>query len=151
MAVSQNIQREVRELQLVSSDRFLLNHFHGNSMLPFLQEGDLAIVNKVDASKIKLGDVIVFRDRDLYTTRRIIQIQQHGTRLRTKADNWPNFEYYFSMDDVLGKLVSFERDGKTRTHTDLSWRVRAMYIVTRERLRSGIGKFNKKAKGLFQR
>jgi len=120
-------------------------------MLPFLQEGDLAVVNKIDPSEIKPGDVIVFRDRDLYTTRRVIQIQQGGRRLRTKADNWPHFEYYFSEDDVLGKLVSFERDGRTRTYTDLTWRMRAVFIVARERVRSLLIKINKKIQRSVQR
>lgn len=60
------------------------------SMKPNIQVGDLIFVKKVDTNKLKVGDVIAFRDEDnLVTTHRIKEIQKGDKELCfiTKGDN----------------------------------------------------------------
>jgi len=59
------------------------------SMETEIYSGDLAIVKEVDPEIIKENDVIAFRDGDIVTTHRVIDIvEENGiTKYKTKGDN----------------------------------------------------------------
>jgi signal peptidase I len=61
----------------------------GHSMLPAIRQGDLAIVQPVDISTMRVGDMLVYRDGDIYVIHRVVRVQTVGgdTVLTVKGDN----------------------------------------------------------------
>ena len=80
------------------------------SMETELYRGDLAIVKKTDANKLKVNDIIAFSDEDNYVvTHRIIDIKNDNGEIEfvTKGDN-NNTEDNgtVKVDSVEGKYIS---------------------------------------------
>lgn len=50
--------------------------------------GDVAVTKEIDTNKLKVGDVIAFRNGDIIVTHRIVEIvDEEGTKFATKGDN----------------------------------------------------------------
>jgi signal peptidase I len=65
-----------------------------DSMWPQIREGDAVILKDIDPSKVKMGEVIVFRDpsnRDQFIIHRVVEVEEnkYNTILLTKGDNNP--------------------------------------------------------------
>jgi len=60
-----------------------------DSMLPFIQSGDLVFVKEVETETLKEGDVIAFREGNSVITHRIVKIAEENgqKRFTTKGDN----------------------------------------------------------------
>jgi hypothetical protein len=98
-----------KELQLELSSRGRCLYFHGESMRPFLVEGDEVIVKPVAFRDIRIGDVVTYRFRDRFPTRRVVRTHDRGLDLW--CDNWPDLRFSCARDDVLGRAVARGRDG----------------------------------------
>ena len=73
------------------------------SMLPNYPIGSIIYVDQVDASEIKVGDVITFNmaaDSNVVATHRVVEINSEEETFTTKGDN---------NDDVDSSTVSFQR------------------------------------------
>lgn len=73
------------------------------SMLPNYPIGSIIYVDQVDASEIKVGDVITFNmaaDSNVVATHRVVEINSEEETFTTKGDN---------NDDVDSSPVSFQR------------------------------------------
>ena len=57
-----------KELQLLNSTESRTLYFHGQSMFPFLREGDELIVQRTDWNEIRVGDVVTYRLADKFPT-----------------------------------------------------------------------------------
>jgi signal peptidase I len=85
---------------------------YSGSMVPKLQVGSLAFERPVDASSVRVGDVITFSDpyvRGRLVTHRIIRIVRtdHGLAYRTKGDANPTRDpWTIALPAQVGK-VSF--------------------------------------------
>jgi len=115
--------------------------FHGESMRPFLQEGDEVVVREVAWDSIRVGDMITYRAEDKFPTRRVIG--RRGYELRLWCENWPDFTYEAARDDVLGRAVGRRRNGQWLTAKDPEWtaaRRRALRAYRRRRLRAALGR-----------
>jgi hypothetical protein len=129
-------KRLAQDLQLLRSDALQPAQFHGLSMLPFLQDGDHVTVAPVRWREIRRGDIITYRDRSKYPTRRVVQ--KHRDRLILWCDNWPELRFMASRDDVLGRVVLVERAGAQWRPHDEAWRAataRALAAYRRSLLR----------------
>ena len=107
-----------RELQLVSNSSTDVM-FHGLSMDPLLFEGDIVVVEPVQHSEIKIGDIITYRYLDQFPTRRVVAI--HPDRLVLWCDAWPDQIFATAPDDVLGRAAARIRNGHQLDATDREW------------------------------
>jgi Peptidase S24-like len=132
------VKRVAQGLQLLRSCQMDVR-FHGESMVPFLCDGDRVIVEAVDWDDIRAGDLIAYRLEDKFPTRRVVR--KSRTSLLLWCDNWPDLRFRISRAQVLGRVVARERDG-TRVHqSDAEWRAatdRGFAIFRRWRVRRAV-------------
>lgn len=79
--------------------------------MPFLWDGDVAVVAPTEESEIRVGDVLCYETSGSIVLHRLIE--RGEDRLLTKGDALA----YCDMIDrgqVLGKVVAIERRGKVR-------------------------------------
>jgi signal peptidase I len=91
----------------------------GGRMLPAIRGGDIVIVRPAGVSDVTIGDVVVFRQADMLVAHRLVR--KFGTNgaavLVTKGDFRPRPDEPLSADKVLGKVITIERNGRTRNLT----------------------------------
>lgn len=117
---AQEARRIARELQVALSSEEQTLYFHGESMRPFLGEGDEVVVRPVAFEDIRLGDVVTYRYGDKFPTRRLMR--RTPDRLEMWCENWPKRYFETRREDILGLAVARKRDGKWITHRDEEWR-----------------------------
>jgi signal peptidase I len=92
----------------------------GDSMYPTIHDGDLITVQPIKPSKVVVGDIILYRHVNGVTAHRVIDIKapqssdlspQHLFTLR--GDAAIVFDDPVHADQILGKVVSIERNGRT--------------------------------------
>ena len=140
-----------KELRLQKSAALGPVFFHGNSMLPFLADGDELISIPVVWGDIKAGDIITYRLEDKFPTYRVIQ--KHRDKLILKADDWPEL-IEVEAGDVLGKVIERRRGGSALKSGDLSWILYSGYIVWRfrnDKLMSRVRCFSRAFRGIFKK
>ncbi len=109
-----------QELQIELSSESRTLYFHGESMRPFLGEGDEMVVEPVKWKDIRTGDIVTCRFEDKYPTRRVVWKTRRGLHLW--CENWPNRRFYAHRSDLLGRAVARERDGEWITRWDPEWK-----------------------------
>jgi hypothetical protein len=106
--------RPVEELaaQVLRRGERLRIKARGGSMLPFLRDGDVALVTPVAADGIDLGDVICYETLPgkLFVHR---VIRRQRDRLVAKGDALV-FTDLIDRTQLLGKVVAVERHGRVR-------------------------------------
>ena len=112
------VKRVAQGLQLLRSGRMDVR-FHGESMFPFLRDGDRVIVEAVDWDDIRAGDLIAYRFEDKFPTRRVVR-KGRGSLLLW-CDNWPDLRFRIARAQVLGRVVARERDGERLHQSDAEW------------------------------
>jgi hypothetical protein len=125
-----------KEMQLELSSVSRPLHFHGESMRPFLKEGDEVIVDRIAWADIRAGDVVTYRLEDKFPTRRVVR--KTPDYLDLWCENWPTRRFRAAREDVLGRGVARRRDGRWLRHTDPAWTTatrKALKAYRRERLR----------------
>jgi hypothetical protein len=110
-----------KELQLSVSSKQRTLYFHGESMRPFLVEGDEVVVEPVERSSVRPGDVITYRHLDRFPTRRVMKTTEEGLVLW--CENWPDRTFRAAWDDILGRVVARRRAGVWLAASDLPWRI----------------------------
>lgn len=110
---------QAQELQLRASARLSPVLFHGESMLPFLQDGDELWAEPVAWQDIQLGDIVTYRLGNRFPTCRVMT--KRGEHLLLSTDNWRWARFEAWREDVLGKIVARRRYGKTLRNTDAEW------------------------------
>ncbi len=81
-----------------------------NSMYPYIERGDIAIINKIDSSQIKINDIIEYRLDDIYVIHRVINIKNtsKGKTYITKGDNNKSKDSKpVYKEQINGKVVGF--------------------------------------------
>ena len=113
-------------------------YFHGETMRPFMGEGDLVIVEPVSWEAIRVGDIITYRFEDKFPTRRVVAIDRGAGTLILRGDSipgWPDF--HVRREDVLGRAAVRIRNGTRVDRHGVKWRraaVRALAIQRFARL-----------------
>lgn len=113
-------RRIAKELQVELSTKERTLYFHGESMRPFLGEGDEVVVSPVEVEDIRLGDVVTYRFNEKFPTRRLMR--RLPDKLVMWCENWPNRYYETRREDVLGLATARKRDGQWITHNDPEWK-----------------------------
>jgi hypothetical protein len=118
-----------KELQLKASSKQRTLYFHGESMRPFLVEGDEVVVEPVAWDRIRLGDIITYRHLDRFPTRRVVRKTDEGLVLW--CENWPDRIYRAAPDDVLGRAISRRRGNAWLAVSDLAWKFARLSAMLR--------------------
>lgn len=83
-----------------------------NSMEPTIKKGDLVITKEIEISKLKIGDIIVFydKDNDIRITHRIANISDinGNITLITKGDKNKNYDAQIVTNDNLESKYLFK-------------------------------------------
>jgi hypothetical protein len=111
---------QAERLQLLASAEQRTVHFHGESMRPFLQDGDGLVVRPVPWEDIRIGDIVTYRAADKLPARRVVW--KGARRLLLWCENWPERYFRADRDDVLGRVVARERQGVWLDHRQPPWR-----------------------------
>ncbi|MGE0448788.1 MAG: hypothetical protein AB7Q29_04320 [Vicinamibacterales bacterium] len=109
-------------------------YFHGETMRPFMGEGDLVIVEPVDWEEIAVGDIITYRFEDKFPTRRVVRIDHAAGTSIVRGDSirgWPDF--HVRREDVLGRATVVIRDGVRIDRRSMEWRWAAFRALTVQR------------------
>jgi hypothetical protein len=85
-------------------------------MLPTLHDGDCVTVAPVDAGLVSVGDVLFCRSRRGFVAHRVARISAGGDTRRfiLRGDASLEDDRPIVGPDVLGRVVSAERDGRAR-------------------------------------
>ena len=79
-------------------------------MLPVIRKGDIVVVKKVAASKIKQGDIIRYVLDGNYIIHRVEKIKKTGDGKRifiTKGDNNDNIDLYPVKESQFAGIIKF--------------------------------------------
>lgn len=113
--------------------------FHGRGMEPFLRDGDRLSLDPVEWSDVRTGDVVACRLDDRMPTLRVIH--KRGPRLDLRADAHPDVSFSAWQDDLVGRVSTRRRAGRTLRRRDARWmtqtgRVLAQYGLAALRRRT---------------
>lgn len=82
-------------------------------MMPTVNIGDIAEIIPVHTSNLKSNNVIFYRQSETFVVRRIIECIYSGSgEFRVKGDNQMQAEPLVTASQILGKVISIERDGQ---------------------------------------
>jgi signal peptidase len=88
----------------------------GRSMYPTIREGEAITVEPILPSEVKVGDIILYRSDDGVIAHRVARIERgenDGRRFILRADTWGEYDEPVYADQVMGKVVSTERGGRS--------------------------------------
>lgn len=94
----------------------------GTSMLPMLRpERDVFTIVRKGNDRCKENDVVLFKRNGKYILHRVVKVfDDHYTIL---GDNCISYEENVRDDDILGVLISFQREGKKVELNDPAYRL----------------------------
>lgn len=96
----------------------------GGSMLPFLRDGDVAVVNPVALTEIRVGDVVCYETSPgrIFLHR---VVERAEDRIQAKGDAL-SFTHLVGPSEFLGRVVAIERRGRLKRldRTAARWRGR---------------------------
>jgi len=122
-----------QELLVKVSAKHRTLYFHGESMRPFLVEGDEVVVEPVEWEQIRLGDIITYRYLDRFPTRRVVR--RTSERLDLWCDNWPERPFSTVPEDVLGRAIARRRGEAWLTAGHRGWKMARLRALLRYHLR----------------
>jgi hypothetical protein len=122
------------ELQLARSHRDPA-YFHGYLMVPLLREGDEVSVEPISWERVRVGDIVTYRDADKFPTRRVMKIKADERLFVIMADNVrPRRSWLVSFDHVIGRVQGRRRDNSWTTARDWQWRLQRARVLARYRI-----------------
>lgn len=107
-----NRMEDLYPLILEAFDRNLTFTFpiHGTSMIPLLRTGDLVTIKKID-SKLKVGDIILYRRRDnSFVLHRIRKICNNSYTI--VGDHQVILERGIIDSQIIGLVISYNKNNK---------------------------------------
>jgi len=82
-------------------------------MRPFINNGDILSIEPIEATKVQIGDVILFRQGGrVFVHRAVKRHIENEVMLIVKGDSHLRPDRPVHPDQVLGKATSIEREGK---------------------------------------
>ncbi len=83
-------------------------------MFPSLLPGDLARVQNVESSVLKLGDVVIIEQGSSWIAHRIVSIKTGPVfMVQTQGDSLVSRDRAVSEEKILGVVTAVERNGRT--------------------------------------
>jgi signal peptidase I len=112
--VDQEIFEQAAE-NILKSGNILRFRANGNSMVPSIRDGEYVLIEPVDFSKIRKGDILFCRNNDdKLVAHTVIQVnfQEDKEKVLLKGDNSFHSDGWLSSSQILGKLTQVERRGR---------------------------------------
>ena len=82
-------------------------------MYPFVRTGDKLFIQPAKVDELHIGDVVFYRrSKNFFVAHHLIQKINHTTMV-TKGNNMDYCDEPVTVEKVLGKVVSIERNGRT--------------------------------------
>jgi len=109
----------------------------GGSMHPMVRDGDVLLVKAVKPSMIKVPDVVLFvNDLGYAVVHRVIRKRNHqGIHWFTlQGDQAGQIDGIFPQNQIMGKLISLERNGDTVETCEPAYRWLGFMAAVRSRL-----------------
>jgi signal peptidase I len=85
----------------------------GRSMLPTIQDGEILHVWPVDPASIRVGEIVLFRDRDGFKAHRMIRKKQG--QFVTRGDSSVDVDDEVRREQIVGKVMAKECAATGRT------------------------------------
>ena len=119
----QNAVHQLIQEQLANGETITFRVL-GESMHPFIREGDPIHVEQCNPRDLSMGDIITFKGDDLYLTHRVLWIVKNGNAIRliTRGDNEIAVDPPVSPNHILGKVVAIGRADRTLHLEARPWR-----------------------------
>jgi signal peptidase I len=91
-------------------------HAEGTSMRPAIEDGDTITVGPVDASAIRLGDIVLYRHLDRPIAHRVadIYISGGGVVVVPRGDAKASADEPVESERILGKVIAVKRRTRSR-------------------------------------
>ena len=99
----------------------------GTSMGPFIKNGDMAIIKKIEIKDIHIGDVILYHIGEDFFTHRVFK--KGNSFLTLKADAVTGVDRYVSFEEVMGKVVAIEKKNRILDLQSSKWRIINYFIL----------------------
>jgi signal peptidase I len=87
----------------------------GWSMVPTLWPGDALVIEAVDSSAVRSGEIVLFMRHRRFVAHRVIDKPSAGRGIETRGDAMRQMDSPVSNRELLGRVVSIERNGKSIT------------------------------------
>ena len=81
-----------------------------DSMAPYIERGDIALIKKIESSNIKINDIIEYRIDDVYVIHRVVNIKKtdKGCEYITKGDNNKSVDSKVVLpNQINGKFIGY--------------------------------------------
>ena len=86
----------------------------GRSMYPSIREGELITVEPVEASDVKLGDIVLYRSERGPIAHRVVGIASRNARVfRLRGDASLSCDEPVVGQQILGRVVGVQRNGRS--------------------------------------
>ncbi len=85
----------------------------GWSMVPALWPGDTLVIEPVDSSEVCEGDIVLFARHQRFFAHRVIGNTSLSRGIQTRGDALKRTDAPVSSRELLGRVVSIERNGKS--------------------------------------
>ena len=121
--------------QLISQGYGFRFEAKGRSMLPTICDGEILHVQTIGTKRLRRGDIVLLKSRDVFKAHRIIQ--QRGTLFMTRGDAGIEPDIEIPRDSIIGLVIAKElrgRSGTVRLHGFMA-RVRFFLNQARRRIR----------------
>lgn len=117
--------------ELLDDNLQLSYRLKGRSMYPALRPGDVGLVEKCSPDDLQVGDIVVFNQKGLLIGHRLVQIEKTNNQYQfiTLGDNCPLPDPVFSEQQLLGRIRSFRRNGKTYSTESFGRKTSAKMIM----------------------
>jgi len=118
--------------EILKRGNYLRFRVRGESMSPFLRDGQVVIVKRFDPSEVRAGDIIFCRcpPSRIVIHRLIKKTSENGrTVFITKADASFHFDLPVYPENILGKIVTIEKGGRYIKLDAPLAKLRAAYYV----------------------
>ncbi|MBL4585717.1 MAG: hypothetical protein JKX84_01465 [Flavobacteriales bacterium] len=109
-------ENEVKKIgrDILRSETAVRLRLSGNSMFPFLLRNDVAIIEPIPVSELKVGQVVVFENDDRWIAHRLVLLNyvDEKVQLQTQGDSLPRADKIFGEKDYLGVISAVFRNDK---------------------------------------
>lgn len=88
---------------------------YGNSMAPFIRNGDIVLVEPKKANELRIGDIVFYRRTGgRHIAHRLIGKSRRGgsLALKTRGDNLRDLDASILPEQVLGRVIRIESQGR---------------------------------------
>lgn len=99
---------------VLENNHKISNKLKGNSMFPTLRAGDKGLFEKCYPDNLHVGDILLWEQSGELIAHRLISIvnQDNNWEIITRGDNNSINDKKFTENELIGKLVAFERNGR---------------------------------------